>query len=473
MLLTTPRPEGLHLARLPGPLAAWLVVLLGAWLVETTSAAPPEPVRLPPTEEQAAWPDELGFAPPPLLENTQGPPPLCEHSPLNRLPPPPSQPPCRWGLAHDAWGWERPWLRQPWNYQLPVSATELLRGDAPLVIDGVVRGYYLNDQRIEWTGQEATLGAEGVVWGLGKRTVGDMHFGWQAEVYLNQSFDDNLLQQHEDRRGFEPQFRREAFELSQLAVVVESGWLRATLGRFITPFGRTYVPIYANTRFDAPFLRSEVVLWRETGLLLEGTRGPWSVDAALVNGGSDLDTNSSKGFVGRVGYDADRLGVGFSAKVQDGISSENQKLVNNYFGCDFRCGYGRWLFSAEYAYDEHGFHRGPFPLDEINWGRSLYFRDLHDSDGGAITGHGYYLNLQYCGDYGTAVFNWGQYFPEQIGDWRHDGRVDRGFIKLVYRPTPFFEWYSLALVETELRGAYAENRDRKGAAVLTGFQYEF
>jgi len=40
-----------------------------------------------------------------------------------------------------------------------------------------------------------------------------------------------------------------------------------------TPFGRTYFPLYSNSRIDAPFIRTEAIGWRQTGVLLHYKHG--------------------------------------------------------------------------------------------------------------------------------------------------------------------------------------------------------
>ena len=60
----------------------------------------------------------------------------------------------------------------------------------------------------------------------------------------------------------------------------------------------------------------------------------FSFDAALVNGGVDADTNSSKSFIGRAGIKTDWLVFGASVKVGDGVGSEIQKEWNNVLGLD-------------------------------------------------------------------------------------------------------------------------------------------
>ena len=71
----------------------------------------------------------------------------------------------------------------------------------------------------------------------------------------------------------------------------------------MTPFGRFYYPLYRNNFDDSPFIRSEAILFRETGLLGQWDPEGWVFTAALTNGGFEQDTNSSKALVARAGID--------------------------------------------------------------------------------------------------------------------------------------------------------------------------
>ena len=94
------------------------------------------------------------------------------------------------------------------------------------------------------------------------------------------------------------------------------------IGKFVTPFGRTYFPLYTNADWDAPFIRTEVIGWRETGILAHYKSGYFVGDIALTNGGENLYTNSSKFLVARVGLESDCWAIGCSAKKGNGNGSE-------------------------------------------------------------------------------------------------------------------------------------------------------
>ena len=173
-------------------------------------------------------------------------------------------------------------------------------------------------------------------------------------------------------------FDVDTFEIFQLFIEATYDDLSIRLGRSRTPFGRYQSPMFSNSMFDAQFLRTEVIGFVETGLFLRYQPGPIVVDVACVNGEPDLDTNSSKAGVVRIGFEEEFWTVGVSAKYQDGISSEHQKRYDNQIGVDARVVFGRWTVYSEAVYDQHGFHNNPTPTSDYNPAsigrRSLYGR---------------------------------------------------------------------------------------------------
>jgi hypothetical protein len=69
-----------------------------------------------------------------------------------------------------------------------------------------------------------------------------------------------------ERRSYRATFEREVFEISNLFLSAHRGDWDFFAGKFETPFGRRYFRLFSNDRFDAPFLRTEQIHWRETGL---------------------------------------------------------------------------------------------------------------------------------------------------------------------------------------------------------------
>ena len=355
--------------------------------------------------------------------------------------------------------------------QAPLAGADRLSGPVDWWDVGcVVRGYYLNDQRIEWSGVECTFGAEAAVAPVFKRRFGSWETTVEGEFYLNQPFDRNLLADTPERRSYLENYRVDTFEISQLRIAVATGDLTLVAGKMVTPFGRVYFPLYSNARLDAPFIRTESILWRETGFLLRYAPGVLTADVALTNGGEDRDANSSKALVSRIGIDAERAALGVSFKVHDGIGSEGQKVYNNHVGMDCMVRRGRFICSAEVIYDEYGFRRPGFDPNDITWCRSIYYRDLNCRLNVPITGIGYYVDVGYRGDRWSCFLDYGEFYPQSIGHPQHDVVNRRAIVKVDYHFTPSLSVYAACLVENA--GYLAQdNRPRQGGVLLAGLQW--
>ncbi len=340
-----------------------------------------------------------------------------------------------------------------------------------LVINAWLRGYYLNDQRIEWSGVESSLGAEGVVIPRIVYDVGEYTIAGNSVFFINQPLDRNILVTPE-RQSYIADFQVDPFQIWNLNLSVTRGNFKVTIGKDNTPFGRYYFPTFTNSRIDAPFIRTEAIGWLETGLFVRYTPGIFSIDAVLTNGGVDRDTNSSKAFVGRVGIQLPNFVVGASAKIGDGVGSEYQKEYNNVVGCDFMVRRGQWDLSGEAIYNQYGF-RKPFDPNNIFWGRDLYYRDTYSGtiDGG-LTGVGYYVNLGRTWPRMRADLNYGTFFPKAIGNPLVDTLTRRGFAKATFLIMPRLETYGMLMLENN-RPTETFRQNQKGVTVLTGFQTYF
>jgi len=334
------------------------------------------------------------------------------------------------------------------------------------------RGYYLNDQRVYWSGQEATFGVEGVFAPRFAHRTGEWLVGLDCEFYLNQPFNRNRLADTAERRSYLANFDIEPFEISKLNIEMSRGDLTLKIGKMETPFGRTWFPLYTNARTDAPFIRTEAIRWRETGVLGRYKFGCLVTDVALTNGCEDLDTNSSKALVARVGLESEWGALGGSVKKQDGIGSEGQKQYNNHMGVDAMLRFGRFILSAEAIADQYGFTRPGFDPLDVTWGRSLYYRDLNNPAGGSIGGVGYYINLGYVGERTMVNLNYGEYYPEDVGVPQHDEVNRRGIVKVAYAFSAHLQSYSVLMIESDGYPAQ-DGRPKHGVYVLTGFQYDF
>lgn len=339
-------------------------------------------------------------------------------------------------------------------------------------VGGVGRGYFINDQRIEFTGMEDTFAVEGVFEGGVTQHTGNWQVSLDTELFLNQTFGKNIYVNTPERQSFAANFEIDPLQISQLFISARNNDFYAALGRFVTPFGRFYYPIFRNNFDDSPFIRSEAILFRETGAMVQWDPSIWVFTAALTNGSFDLDTNSSKAIVARVGIDQPGYALGTSVKWQDGIGSESQKIYNNHVGIDAMVRFGPWTLSGEAIYDQYGLRRPGTALNDIMWGRSLYYRDLNNGYHIPITGAGYYVNLGYEGPQWSLMFNYGEFYPEQIGDARHDATTRRGLIKASRHWTENFETYGVVLIENDLPGAF-DSSTRQGPYYIVGGQFSW
>ena len=223
---------------------------------------------------------------------------------------------------------------------------------------------------------------------------------------------------------------------------------------------------------DAPYIRTESILWRETGLLIHYQPGFFVGDVAVTNGSEDLDSNSSKALILRLGLQNDYSALGISVKWQDGIGSDEQKEFKNHVGADGMVRFGQFQLSGECIFDEYGFRRPGFNPDDITWYHSIYYRDMNNALNVPCTGVGYYVDLGYKGDYWNIDLNYGEFYPTPIGDPQHDEINRRGIVKVAYNITPILKPYCAVLIENS--GFIAqEDRPRKGLMILSGLQYVF
>ncbi len=181
---------------------------------------------------------------------------------------------------------------------------------------------------------EESFGAEGVIAPMFRRQLGDWETKVEGEFYINQPFDQNILADTPERRSYLANFKVDTFEISKLLISCRRDDFTITVGKMETPFGRYYFPLYSNARIDAPFIRTEAILWRETGMLTPLStryfcrrRGDYKRFGGprqqFIQGGG-LASRAAK----RI------LSAGISVKWQDGIGSEEQKEFNNHVGAD-------------------------------------------------------------------------------------------------------------------------------------------
>lgn len=336
-------------------------------------------------------------------------------------------------------------------------------------VGGLARANYINDQRIQWSGQEETFGVEGQLSPHAFHASGDWLFTANSTFFFNQPFDRNMLSDPM-RQSYLANFRPDPFQIWQLNLKVQRGNLTTTIGKDTTPFGRYYFPIYSNARFDAPFIRTEAIRWVETGAFLHYTPGIFVIDAALANGTPDRDTNSSKALVARVGMQTAHTSCGASIKIQDGFGSEQQKTFNNHIGVDGLVRYGAFDISGEAIYDQYGLRRGnEFSPDQIFWGRSIYYRDIWPGHDRSIHGFGYYVNVGYTSPLVRLDFNFGEYYPEVIGNAYNDTPIRRAIFKGGWRLSRRFEFFHVLLLENR-RPVERWRAAESPSVVMVGFQ---
>jgi len=338
-----------------------------------------------------------------------------------------------------------------------------------LKLDVAFRGYFIDDQRIQWSGQEVTFGAEGAFSVSADRELGKGRVGANGLFFLNQQWGKNVLRDGL-REHYAANFEVDTFEMSVLEVHYQRGPITAAIGKKETPFGRTYFPHSLNNlRLDAPFIRSEAILWRETGLFFTYQKKWLTVDVACTNGEENKDTNSSAAPVARIGFNGSNWAFGISGKKHDGFGSEKQKTFKNYYGIDFMVRIGKVQVSGEAISDEYGLKHDYNP-DDIFWPRSLYHRDIFYKEEEPITGRGGYVNVSYTDLRWAVNFNYGEYRPEEIGIPYHDEPIRRAIISVSMDPVSDLRVTVIGIFEND-RPQLSWMEGAKGKAGLFVVQY--
>lgn len=354
----------------------------------------------------------------------------------------------------------------------------------------IMRGYHLNDQRIQWAGHENTMGAEGIL--TPSLIINQHHRGqwsFHGEFYIQDTLNDNVYigsNNHDDysvsneRRSYRGNFNQSPFEVSQLNIQYRDPLFEFRAGKFESPFGNYHTPLMSNRRWDAPFIRTESILWRDTGFLFRFTPSVFDACIAITNGCEGNDTNSMKAITGRSGLDFSHVKFGISGMYQDGIGSEEQKEYKRYAGVDGMVRFGNWMLSSEIIYDEYGLRRPGLDPHQIFWTRSIYYRQIHHHRANSkgllhpITGWGGYVDLTYHHRPWFFSINYGEYHPEKLRNERfpqHDIVNRRFLVKAGWDFTKYLQWYNAVLIET---GDYIAQlgRSRRGYAYMSGVKLE-
>jgi hypothetical protein len=339
---------------------------------------------------------------------------------------------------------------------------------------GVIRGFYRNDQRIEWSGVEDTFGAEAVLRSRWETERGLWRVAAQAELFFSVQNGRSILSDPA-RDPYRDNFIVPPLQVFQLFVEAHYGDFSVRLGRFRTPLGNYDVPMLTNTLVDAPFLRTDVVGFAETGLLLSWQPGIWSFQVGVTNGEPDLDTNSSKALIARVGAAAEHWAGGVWIKAQDGTSSDQQKRFNSFVGFDAQLKFGVWTIYSEGALDEHGLYRERDPQGNppALTPRSLYGRDVFKSPSQPIYGGGFDVGVTWRRERVLLDLNYGLYFPERIGLPFHDELIHRLVAKAMFEIAPRLHVYTVGIVENRRHHEVPLFDRAPPFMVLSGLQYGF
>ena len=330
------------------------------------------------------------------------------------------------------------------------------------------RSYFSNDQRIQWSGAEATFGAEAIFNGSLTKFIGNSEVFAVGEFRLNQSFDNNILID-EFREKYIQNFETDNFQIAQIFIGFQSKNFEVSLGKKNSVFGNDQLLHLTNGEIFQPFIRTESILWWETGLSLKYRSGIIRLALSIVNGGPEKDTNSSKAAIARAGIELNNFTLGVSAKMQDGIGSEWQKQYKNHIGVDLSFRSGKFAISAEGIYDEYGF-RKEFDSDDIFWERSLYYRDQFYKTETPITGIGGYIDILYKNEKFIFNLNYGEFHPEEINDPYHDTPIRRGIVKFIYNFSKEFNFFIGALIENN-RIRESVFSGAKGYAYIAGLHF--
>ncbi len=291
------------------------------------------------------------------------------------------------------------------------------------------------------------------------------------ELFLNQPYGKNMLTDQERKKYIES-FKKNSVEISRLMIGYKSENFFIGIGKGISNFGKFYFPIFINNyKFASPFIRSEAILLRETGIFFSYKLSLISLSLAIVNGEENMDTNSFKAGIVRLGFDFPFLKFGVSVKAHDGIGSEQQKIYKNHLGGDFIIKSGKFSLSGELIYDQYGFHKD-FDESEIFWPTSVYYRDIFYKYNTPIEGIGGYLNFKIEGKKALLNFSYGQYIPQKIGHQYHDQDIKRFIVKIRKGILREISIFAVGILENEKEKREEWRKGEKGYAFLIGLEFK-
>lgn len=335
-----------------------------------------------------------------------------------------------------------------------------------------LRAYLMEDQRIFWSGLERSFGVEGKLILNFSKIKDKRGFFSTLEIFLNQPYGKNILTDNE-RKKYAQSFKVNTFEISRLTIGYKTKSFTIKLGKDYSPFGRIYYPIFFNNyRFSSPFIRSEAILLKETGIFLSYNPSFISIDFAIVNGEENRDTNSFKAGIIRAGLNFPFFKLGVSLKAHDGIGSEQQKVYKNHLGADLFIKINKVSLSGEFIYDQYGFHK-EFDDSEIFWPTSFYYRDIFYKYNTPIEGMGGYLNLKIGENNNLLNLSYGEYHPKKIGNPYHDQNIKRFILKGSKKLNKYLLFFITGIIENEREFKEPWRKGEKGYAFSVGMEFNY
>lgn len=356
----------------------------------------------------------------------------------------------------------------PTGLQVPVSENTVF------TLSGNARAYWRKYGPIMWSGLEDTFGAEGNLSPAIQVNADNWSYGAYGNFQLNTPYDGNVLYTS-NRAPYLNHFDTEPFKVDLLAVTIQGQHWGLEAGRVQSPYGSFNYQLMDNSRWFGPFIRSEIIGYRELGFIGNFQSEGFKVSLGPVNGTPDLKSNSAKGVVGRVAYGRNQWEVGASGKWSGHLGSEDQKRYQSFVGGDAIYHITDSIaLSGEVMVDWHGLQNppsSPLPPPEYSGLYSFYGLDVYNN-GNSIRGVGYYVNLDYRKYPWYFGINYGSYFPEQINNAWHDETKNRGLLQGRWNLSRRLSFYGTVFLENVNQNAPAPVNTGQGLGYLLGLQFD-
>ena len=355
----------------------------------------------------------------------------------------------------------------------PTGLQKSLSENTVLSLSGNARTYWRKYGPIMWSGLEDTFGAEANISPAIQVNSDNWSYGAYANFQLNTPYDGNVLYDS-TRAPYLNHFDIDPFQVDLLAITIQGKHFGIEAGRVESPYGAFHYQLMDNARWFGPFIRSEIIGYRELGFIGSYKTGGLRIDAGPINGTADLKSNSAKGVVGRVAYGQEKWEFGVSGKWSGHLGSEDQKRFQSFVGGDAIYHVTESIaLSGEIMVDWHGLRNpwDPTVPPEYSGQRSFYGLDVYNG-GNSIRGLGYYVNLDYRKYPWYFGANFGSYFPEQINDPWHDQTKNRGLIQGRWNMTKRLSFFGTAFLENVNQNAPAPINTGQGLGYLLGLELD-